>query len=72
MNNDLKIGLALGSGSSRGWAHIGIIDELARLGVDSVKIHNLYAARNTPLADQVQRAIIDSVGHVAASIPGQA
>ncbi|MDP7014744.1 MAG: TIGR01212 family radical SAM protein [Pirellulaceae bacterium] len=27
--------------------------ELARLGVDAVKIHNLYAVKNTPLADQV-------------------
>lgn len=33
MDKDLNIGLALGSGSSRGWAHIGIIDELAKLGV---------------------------------------
>jgi radical SAM protein (TIGR01212 family) len=29
--------------------------ELARLGVDAVKIHNLYAVRNTPLADEVAR-----------------
>lgn len=29
--------------------------ELARLEVDSVKIHNLYAVKNTPLADQVYR-----------------
>lgn len=28
------IGLALGSGASRGWAHIGIIQELAALGVE--------------------------------------
>jgi radical SAM protein (TIGR01212 family) len=28
--------------------------ELARLGVDSVKLHNLYAVKNTPLADQVR------------------
>ncbi len=27
--------------------------ELARLSVDAVKIHNLYAVKNTPLADQV-------------------
>ena len=27
--------------------------ELARLRIDSVKIHNLYAVRNTPLADDV-------------------
>jgi radical SAM protein (TIGR01212 family) len=29
--------------------------ELARLPIDSVKIHNLYAVKNTPLADQVVR-----------------
>lgn len=29
--------------------------ELARLGVDAVKVHNLYAVKNTPLADQVAR-----------------
>ncbi len=36
MNVNLKqtIGLALGSGSSRGWAHIGIIKALAELGIE--------------------------------------
>ncbi len=29
--------------------------EVARLGLDAVKIHNLYAVKNTPLADQVAR-----------------
>jgi hypothetical protein len=29
--------------------------ELGRLGIDAVKIHNLYCVRNTPLADQVAR-----------------
>lgn len=29
----MKIGLALGSGSSRGWAHIGVINALAELGI---------------------------------------
>ncbi len=29
--------------------------ETARLGLDAVKIHNLYAVRNTPLAEQVAR-----------------
>jgi radical SAM protein (TIGR01212 family) len=29
--------------------------EVARLGLDGVKLHNLYAVRNTPLADQVAR-----------------
>ena len=28
---------------------------LRRLGFDAVKIHNLYAVKNTPLADQVER-----------------
>lgn len=28
-----KIGLALGSGSARGWAHIGVIQELLKLGI---------------------------------------
>lgn len=31
--SDMKIGLALGSGSSRGWAHIGIIQALAEQGI---------------------------------------
>jgi len=30
-------------------------DEFGRLGLDAVKIHNLYCVRNTPLADQVAR-----------------
>jgi radical SAM superfamily enzyme len=29
--------------------------EVGRLGVDAVKIHNLYCVKNTPLADQVAR-----------------
>ena len=29
--------------------------EVARLDFDAVKIHNLYAVKNTPLADQVAR-----------------
>jgi len=28
-----RIGLALGSGSARGWAHIGVIDALAEIGI---------------------------------------
>ena len=28
-----KIGLALGSGSARGWAHIGVIQELSKIGI---------------------------------------
>ncbi|MCG6975691.1 MAG: patatin-like phospholipase RssA [Acidiferrobacterales bacterium] len=29
----LKVGLALGSGSARGWSHIGVIRELLKLGI---------------------------------------
>lgn len=29
-----RIGLALGSGSARGWAHIGVIDALAEAGIE--------------------------------------
>ncbi len=31
--SNIKIGLALGSGSSRGWAHIGVIQALAEQGI---------------------------------------
>ena len=30
-----RIGLALGSGSARGWSHIGIIDVLAEAGIEA-------------------------------------
>ena len=33
MSTSVKIGLALGSGSSRGWSHIGIINALSDLGI---------------------------------------
>ncbi len=33
MKNSLKIGLALGSGAARGWAHIGVINALEKAGV---------------------------------------
>jgi radical SAM protein (TIGR01212 family) len=45
--------------------------ELARLEVDSVKIHNLYAVKNTPLADQVNRGevtLIDRDAYVQAVV----
>ena len=29
-----RIGLALGSGSARGWAHIGVIDALIEAGIE--------------------------------------
>jgi len=36
--------------------------EINRLGVDAVKIHNLYAVRNTPLGDQVAEGEIRLMG----------
>jgi len=33
MNTENKVGLALGSGSSRGWSHIGILKALTALGI---------------------------------------
>lgn len=33
-NTNMKIGLALGSGSARGWSHIGVIKGLAELGIE--------------------------------------
>lgn len=34
MEKNINIGLALGSGSSRGWSHIGIIKALAKMGIE--------------------------------------
>jgi radical SAM protein (TIGR01212 family) len=42
--------------------------ELARLRVDAIKIHNLYAVKDTPLADQVARgevALLDRDEYIA-------
>jgi|TARA_A100001391_G_scaffold28538_2_gene15421 NTE family protein len=33
LSSKLKVGLALGSGAARGWAHIGIIKQLDKLGI---------------------------------------
>ena len=37
--------------------------ELARLKIDAVKIHNLYAVKNTPLADEVQSGQTKLIDH---------
>ena len=34
---------------------LATVREFARQGVDSVKLHNLYAVKNTPLGEQVER-----------------
>ena len=36
--------------------------ELARLEIDAVKIHNLYAVKDTPLAEQVQNGEVSLIG----------
>ncbi len=36
-------------------------DEMARLEVDAIKIHNLYAVKNTPLADQVAAGEVELI-----------
>ena len=54
-----------------GESHADMLDtarEVARLRLDSVKIHNLYAVKNTPLADQVaagQVQLIDRDDYIA-------
>ncbi len=35
--------------------------EIVRLGFDAVKIHNLYAVKNTPLAEQVERGEVQLI-----------
>jgi len=34
MNSPLKIGVALGSGSARGWSHIGVLKQLMAMGIE--------------------------------------
>ncbi len=31
----VKIGLALGAGAAKGWAHIGVINALRKLGIEA-------------------------------------
>ncbi len=34
MPNEVRIGLALGAGAARGWAHIGVLKEIERIGIE--------------------------------------
>ncbi|WP_076540057.1 patatin-like phospholipase RssA [Shewanella sp. UCD-KL21] len=36
--SSLRVGIALGSGAAKGWAHIGVIQELAAMGIHPEKI----------------------------------
>jgi radical SAM protein (TIGR01212 family) len=48
-------------GESRG-DMLATARELARLAIDAVKIHNLYAVKNTPLGGQVERGEVTLLG----------
>lgn len=57
-----KIGLALGSGGARGWAHIGVLQELSMLGIEPFCIAGtsigsiagtLYATKTLDLAEDL-------------------
>ena len=48
-------------GESRG-DMLATAPELGRLDVDAVKIHNLYAVKDTPLAEQVARGEVELMG----------
>ncbi|WOT04048.1 patatin-like phospholipase RssA [Shewanella youngdeokensis] len=37
-NNSVRIGLALGSGAAKGWAHIGVLNGLAKMGIYPDKV----------------------------------
>ena len=37
-------------------------DEMARMNLDSIKIHNLYAVKNTPLGEQVEAGEVKLMG----------
>ncbi|WP_119969396.1 patatin-like phospholipase RssA [Shewanella japonica] len=38
VNKPLRVGVALGSGAAKGWAHIGVLKELAEMGIHPDKI----------------------------------
>ncbi len=40
---------------------LATVRELSRLNVDGVKLHNLYAVKNTPLAEQVERGEVQLI-----------
>jgi radical SAM protein (TIGR01212 family) len=44
---------------------MAVADEMARVNLDSIKIHNLYAVKNTPLADQVTGGEVKLMGRDA-------
>lgn len=41
----IKIGLALGAGSAKGWAHIGVINALKKLGLRSISLPAALSVR---------------------------
>ena len=70
-----RIGLALGSGSARGWAHIGVINALERAGIAphivcGTSIGALVGAgdKASAYADELQRRL-QAIERDAASLP---
>ena len=58
MKRNLKIGIALGSGSARGWSHIGVLRALEKAGIRpqivcGSSIGALVGERREELVDQV-------------------
>ena len=60
-----RLGLALGSGSARGWSHIGVIEALAEVGIEAdivcgTSIGALVGAAYTlaPVADRIRQDVL--------------
>ena len=58
-NFELCLHIMLGLPGERHSDMLATACEVARLQPDAIKIHNLYAVKNTPLGDQVQRGEIE-------------
>jgi patatin-like phospholipase len=63
-----RIGLALGSGSARGWAHIGVIDSLIEAGIQPDIVCG--ASMGALSAPPMSRAASPSSGNGQARPPG--
>ena len=64
----LKIALALGSGSARGLSHIGVIQELAALGIAPDVVCGTSIGAH--LVKQVQERFFDELDHEIVHVTG--
>ncbi|SUB16517.1 NTE family protein rssA [Pantoea agglomerans] len=62
----VKIGLALGSGAAKGWAHIGVINALERAGIEidvvagcsvGALVGSAYVNNRLPLMEKMGQCI---------------